>query len=121
MNPYVMLGTAIGTSDAAALSGRLAEWHDAMVAHERALRAGRRSAACDDECPHVEARTLWAEAVATYGERAAELAYLRSRATAATTPGTVTSERNFQTGTGAEGFLRRRVDRTMEFAENSGM
>jgi hypothetical protein len=84
MNPYVVLGTGIGTSEAASLSARLATWHDAMVAHERALRARRPGAACDDECPHVEARALWAEAVATYGARAQELAFLRSRATAAT-------------------------------------
>lgn len=84
MNPYVVLGSGIGTSEAASLSSRLATWHDAMVAHERALRAGRNGVTCDDECPHVEARTLWAEAVVTYGARAQELAFLRSRATGAT-------------------------------------
>ena len=82
MNPYVAIGTGIGTPEAASLSARLATWHDAMVAHERALRARRQGVACDDEeCPHVEARTLWAEAVATYGARAQELSFLRSRAT----------------------------------------
>lgn len=81
MNLYLALGTAIGTSDAAALSVRLASWHDAMVAHERALRAGHTSVECDDECPHGEARRLWSEAVATYGPAAEELAFLRSRAT----------------------------------------
>jgi hypothetical protein len=86
MNPYMVLGTGIGTSEAASLSARLATWHDAMVAHERALRARRQGAACDDACPHVEARTLWTEAVATYGARARELAFLRSRATGATRP-----------------------------------
>ena len=86
MNPYVVLGTGIGTSEAASLSGRLATWHDAMVTHERALRAGRSGVACDDECPHVEAGMLWSEAVSTYGERAPELAFLRSRATGAMRP-----------------------------------
>jgi hypothetical protein len=80
MNPYVMLGSAIRTSEAASLSARLAAWHDAMVAHERRLRTGRTADTCDEECPHVEARTLWAEALATFGPRASELTFLRSRA-----------------------------------------
>jgi hypothetical protein len=80
MNPYVMLGSGIGTSEAASLAARLAAWHDAMVAHERRLRTGRTADTCDDECPHVEARTLWAEALATFGTRASELTFLRSRA-----------------------------------------
>ena len=80
MNPYLMLGSGIGTSEAASLSARLAAWHDAMVAHERRLRSGRTPDTCDDECPHVEARTLWAEALATFGPRAGELTFLRSRA-----------------------------------------
>ena len=84
MNPYVVLGT--GTSEAVSLSGRLAAWHDTMVTHERALRAGRSGVACDEECPHAEAGWLWTEAVATYGGRAQELAFLRSRATAAMRP-----------------------------------
>jgi hypothetical protein len=83
MNPYAMLGSGTGTSGAASLSARLAAWHDAMVAHERRLRAGRTADACDDECPHVEARTLWAEALATLGTRASELTFLRARATGA--------------------------------------
>ena len=80
MNPYVMLGSGIGTYEAASLSARLAAWHDAMVAHERRLRSGRMADRCDDECPHVEARTLWAEALAAFGGRAGELTFLRSRA-----------------------------------------
>ena len=80
MNPYVMVGSGIGTSEALSLSARLAAWHDAMVAHERRLRSGRTTDTCDDECPHVEARTLWAEALATFGARASELTFLRSRA-----------------------------------------
>ena len=80
MNPYVMVGSGVGTSEAASLSARLAAWHDAMVAHERRLRAGRTAGTCDDECPHVEAPALWAEALATFGPRAVELTFLRSRA-----------------------------------------
>jgi hypothetical protein len=86
MNPYVMLGSGIGTSESASLSVRLAAWHDAMVAHERRLRTARTADTCDDECPHVEARTLWAEALATFGPRANELTFLRSRAIGASRP-----------------------------------
>jgi hypothetical protein len=80
MNPYVMLGSGIGTTEAASLSARLAAWHDGMVAHERRLRSGRTADTCDEECPHDEARTLWAEALVTFGPRASELTFLRSRA-----------------------------------------
>lgn len=79
MNPYLQLGTRVGTADAASLSDRLAAWHDSMVAHERRQRAGRTGDSCDDECPHVEARTLWREAVETFGPLARDLAFLRSR------------------------------------------
>jgi hypothetical protein len=51
-----------------------------MVAHERRLRAGTTADFCDEECPHAEARMLWSEAVATFGTRADELTFLRSRA-----------------------------------------
>ena len=78
MNPYVVLGSRLGTSEAASLSDRLAAWHDLMVAHERRLRAGRTNDRCDDECPHVEAGVLWAQAVATFGAEANGLAFLRS-------------------------------------------
>ena len=80
MNPYAMLSSAVGTIDAMALSTRLSAWHDAMVAHERRLRLGTTSDGCDDECPHAEASTIWAEAVATFGARAQELTFLRSGA-----------------------------------------
>ena len=88
MNPYVSLGSRVGTSEAASLSERLAAWHDAMVAHERRIRIARTADLCKDECPHVEARSLWADAVATFGERARELRFLRSRAMTAGTLGT---------------------------------
>lgn len=80
MNPYATLSSGVGTHEATALSARLSAWHDAMVGHERRLRAGTTNDACDDECPHAEARALWAEAVATFGARAQELRFLRSRA-----------------------------------------
>jgi hypothetical protein len=80
MNPYLMLGAGFGTNDATSLGARLSEWHDAMVAHERRLRTGRTDDLCNDECPHAEARSLWFEAVATFGPRAHELTFLRAHA-----------------------------------------
>ena len=86
MNVYTMVGSGLGTAEATALSARLATWHDAMVAHERKIRAGQADAACDEECPHADARTLWIEALEIFAERAQELTFLRSRATAASEP-----------------------------------
>lgn len=80
MNPYTTLGSGLDTHEAKALGARLSSWHDAMVAHERRLRTAATRDGCDDECPHAEARTLWSEAVATFGARAQELIFLRSRA-----------------------------------------
>ena len=79
MNPHMMLSSGPGTQKTTALRNRLSAWHDAMVAHERRLRAGATSDVCDDECPHVEARALWLEAVGAFGARAQELTFLRSR------------------------------------------
>ena len=78
MSPYAFLGSSVGTAAAAALCVRVTAWHDAMVAHERRLRAARTIDACDDECPHIEARALWSEALTTLGARASELTFLRS-------------------------------------------
>jgi hypothetical protein len=86
MNMYTMVASGNGMPEAEALSGRLGTWHDAMVAHERKIRAGRVDAACDEECPHAEARTLWIEALEVFGDRAQELTFLRARATAAAEP-----------------------------------
>jgi hypothetical protein len=82
MNPYTVLKLASGTANAAALAERLAAWHDAMVAHERRRLTMPSANSCDDECPHAEARMLWAEARRVFGSRADELRFLRSRATA---------------------------------------
>ena len=81
MNPYARLGTGIGTNGAASLGARLSDWHDSMVAHERKLRTGRTGEACDEECPHAEARALWREAVEIFGGRAGELIFLRAHGT----------------------------------------
>jgi hypothetical protein len=80
MNPYEMLGSGSGTPEAASVRARLTAWHDAMVEHERRLRAINSAERCDDECPHAEARFLWPEALATFGPGARDLVFLRSRA-----------------------------------------
>jgi hypothetical protein len=80
MNPYAIVSSGIGSAEAASLRARLMAWHDTMVAHERRLRSGQTAEACDDECPHIEARTLWAEVRQMLGPRASELRFLRSRA-----------------------------------------
>ena len=86
MNPYSMVGSGNGTREAAALSARLATWHDTMVAHDRKIRAGRAGEVCDEECPHAEARALWVEALEVFGGRAQELTFLRSRAIVGSEP-----------------------------------
>ena len=80
MNPYAIVGSGRGTAEAASLQARLTAWHDAMVAHERRLRFGHTTDVCDEDCPHVEAGTLWAEVSAMLGPRAGELTFLGSRA-----------------------------------------
>src|SRR5687768_16397431 len=80
MNPYAIVSSGIGSAEAESLRARLMAWHDTMVAHERRLRSSQTADACDDECPHVDARTLWAEVSAMLGPRASKLTFLRSRA-----------------------------------------
>ena len=57
---------------------------DGVALHDGGARAAPSiepdADACDDECPHVEACTLWAEVSAVLGPRANELTFLRSRA-----------------------------------------
>lgn len=88
MNPYILISSKLDSNEAHSLSARLSAWHDAMVAHERRLRAGSTGDTCDDECPHAEAGPLWLEAVSTFGDRAEELTFLRSRAEARKSRGT---------------------------------
>jgi len=78
MSPYTIVSSGLGSHAATDLGVRLSAWHDAMVAHERRLRSGGTSDACDDDCPHAEARALWPEVLAALGTRAHELAFLRS-------------------------------------------
>ena len=78
MNLYAAFAASVASPDATTLSARLSDWHDAMVAHERRLKAGTDNE-CDDECPHVTARDLWLEAQSIFGDRARELVYLRAK------------------------------------------
>jgi len=74
---YHHLASRIGTADAVTLGRELALWHDAMVRHERRLATGQRE--CDlADCPHADARRLWARAAHVFDPRASELRYLRT-------------------------------------------
>jgi hypothetical protein len=123
VSPYTILGSSVGTAEAASLCARLTLWHDAMVAHERRLRTGRTTDACDDQCPHVEARALWTEAMAALGPRARELTFLRSRAKdvsppveAVVAPATVVSQPDDVTDASR---TKRAVRRTRSFMNSS--
>ncbi len=76
MNIYRILGDRIGTSQARELAQQLVAWHDAMVKHLRVV--GSRAAQCGEDCPHVEAGVLWAEAQEVLGASARQLEFLRS-------------------------------------------
>ena len=75
-NPYAGIGATLGAAGTEPLLRRIAEWHDAMVGHERAARYEP----CDGECAHAQARQLWTEASARFGRDAQLLSFLRSRA-----------------------------------------
>ena len=82
---YRSVATAIGTREALDLAQRLTAWHDAMVMHRR--RAGDAAGpSCDVDCPHERAESLWLEAIDVYGERAHDLAFLRSFGSASAHP-----------------------------------
>jgi hypothetical protein len=80
MHMYKTLACQVGTHEARELADRLAGWHDAMVNHERRLRADAPSGGCESSCPHEEAPALWEEARVTFGQSADNLAFLQSRA-----------------------------------------
>lgn len=89
MNLYTMVATSIGSAEAAELGARLADWHDAMVAHERRAREDEASLSCHEECPHAEAPGLWQEALAVFGRGADEFRFLRKHAARAARPESV--------------------------------
>ena len=75
MNSYRMLGEQAGTPAARDLAVELQAWHDAMVMHARG--AGRRGE-CTEDCPHEQARILWAMALDVFGPLAGTLTFLRT-------------------------------------------
>jgi hypothetical protein len=77
MNLYRSLGAEVGTLEALDLAQRLAAWHDAMVLHNRRA-GGTRGDFCEHDCPHVDAQSLWIEALDVFGHRAHELGFLRT-------------------------------------------
>jgi hypothetical protein len=91
MQFYRFLANQVGTQDALDLANRLVAWHDAMVAHERAIKR-EVSEGCDQPCPHDEALDLWREAQQVFGPAAAELAFLRAQAEATAQPASVPQE-----------------------------
>ena len=84
MNTYLMIGEHIGTAEARDLAQQLRGWHDAMVSHLRA--AARQAATCGDDCPHGEARSLWAVARNVFGTHADGLEFLRRHGARAPDP-----------------------------------
>jgi hypothetical protein len=78
MHVYRALGDAAGTTHARELAIQLIDWHDTMVNHLRVLRT--RGGRCEDECPHVQARSLWQRASATFGDSAEKLGFLQRHA-----------------------------------------
>ena len=76
MNPYAIDSLGTDAADAASLRARLVAWHDAMVAHQRPADTDRITR-CDGDCPHAEARSLWHDAIETFGDGADQLGFLR--------------------------------------------
>lgn len=85
MNMYQALGDAAATFDGRDLAARLVSWHDSMVMHLRAISF--RGVACDEGCPHEQARLLWAEAMDVFGRKAKRLAFLRTHGDMSTPSG----------------------------------
>lgn len=80
LHVYRLLASTVGTADALDLAHDLADWHDAMVRHQRFQAALGASCAAVDDCPHAEARDLWRRARQVFGKAADELAFLRTSA-----------------------------------------
>ena len=85
MNVYRRFGDQIGTSEARELAQQLVTWHDAMVKHLRVVGPSR-TTRCGEDCPHDEAAALWPAVQEVFGERAAELEFLRTHGRRSRTP-----------------------------------
>jgi hypothetical protein len=88
MNLYLRLADHVGTLAARDLAAQLVAWHDAMVKHARVVGT-QREVRCGEECPHADARVLWAAALETFGELAAGLTFLQRHGQRGQTPGHV--------------------------------
>jgi hypothetical protein len=82
LSHYRAMAHQQGSGDALGLASELHQWHDRMVAHQRAI-ATTRARRCDDGCPHAEAIELWRLAVASFGGAADRLVFLKTTAAAA--------------------------------------
>ncbi|MCC7042868.1 MAG: hypothetical protein IT183_03345 [Acidobacteria bacterium] len=80
LDVYRLLASRVGSPDALDLAHDLADWHDAMVRHERSQAALGASCAGVEDCPHFEARDLWRRARLVFGAAADELTFLRASA-----------------------------------------
>jgi hypothetical protein len=80
LDVYRLLASRVGTPDALDLAHDLADWHDAMVRHERLQSALGASCPAIEDCPHAEARDLWRRARALFGAGADDLTFLRMSA-----------------------------------------
>jgi hypothetical protein len=76
VNMYRILGDLAATTEARDLAEQLVAWHDSMVKHLRVI--DRRGTACGDDCPHVQAQALWAEASEVFGRDAGRLVFLQA-------------------------------------------
>ena len=80
LHVYRLLASRVGSLDAQELAHDLADWHDAMVRHERSQTALGVACAAADECPHTEAPDLWRRARRLFGAGADDLVFLRASA-----------------------------------------
>ena len=64
MNPYLILGSGLGTNEATSLSARLSTWHDAMVAQGIAI--GERVPIPEDRIPPDASVEMEAKKAAGY-------------------------------------------------------
>jgi hypothetical protein len=80
LDVYRLLASRVGTPDALDFAHDVADWHDAMVRHQRSQAALGASCAGVEDCPHLEALDLWRRARAVFGSAADELRFLRASA-----------------------------------------
>jgi hypothetical protein len=80
-NIYRLFLNRVGTDQALVLAHDLEHWHGRMQVHrDEIMRLGFAPDGHSrwEDCPHAEARQLWARAVQVLGSRAGELEFLRA-------------------------------------------